>query len=92
MLFCSILGGLVGLGYLLFDPIVKHIVLNKLILRNSSDFAEIWENPPITPHLKVITNRQTSKTFCLISRFCFRFTFTTSQTLKLCSKARPSRS
>lgn len=47
------LGGLVGLGYLLFDPIVKHIILQKLVLRNNSEFAQIWEEPPITPHLKV---------------------------------------
>ena len=49
----AILGGLVGVSYLAFDPVVKHIILNKLVLRNSSDFAEIWERPPITPHLKV---------------------------------------
>ncbi len=46
--------GLVGLSYLFFDPLVKHIVLKRLVLRNHSEFAEIWSNPPITPHLKVI--------------------------------------
>jgi hypothetical protein len=53
LLFCSVLCGLVGLSYLMFDPVLKHIILNRLVLRNSSDMAGIWENPPITPHLKV---------------------------------------
>lgn len=53
LLLLAMLGGLVGLAYLLFDPLVKHVILSKLVLRNSSDFAEIWEEPPITPHLKV---------------------------------------
>ena len=44
---------LLGLSYLLFDPLVKHVVLNRLVLRNQSEFADIWANPPITPHLKV---------------------------------------
>ena len=47
------LASLIGAIYLMFDPIVQHIVLNRLVLRNHSDFAQIWENPPITPHLKV---------------------------------------
>ena len=50
---CSILWAILGLCYLLFDPIVKHVVLNKLVLRNDSDFAAIWKNPPIKPHFKV---------------------------------------
>lgn len=53
LLFCAILSALIGLGYILFDPIVKHIVLRRLVLRDNSEFAQIWENPPITPHLKV---------------------------------------
>ena len=53
LLFCSLLGGLIGLSYLLFDPVVKHIILNKLILRNNSEIADFWKDPPITPHFNV---------------------------------------
>jgi len=42
-----------GICYLLFNPLVRHITLKQLVLRNNSEFAKIWENPPITPHLKV---------------------------------------
>lgn len=51
--FCSIFGAFVGLAYLLFDPIVKHLVLKRLVLSNDSEFAHIWQNPPITPHSKM---------------------------------------
>eukprot|EP00096_Caligus_rogercresseyi_P010603 TRINITY_DN3930_c0_g1_i1.p1 TRINITY_DN3930_c0_g1~~TRINITY_DN3930_c0_g1_i1.p1 ORF type:complete len:633 (-),score=188.22 TRINITY_DN3930_c0_g1_i1:556-2454(-) len=51
--FCATFGALVGLGYLLFDPLVKHVVLKRLILSNNSETSELWENPPITPHFKV---------------------------------------
>lgn len=50
---CSILMALMGISYLLFDPIVKYVILNRLVLRNDTDFAELWRNPPITPHFKV---------------------------------------
>merc|ERR1711971_1350843 len=50
---CSILVALIGLIYLLFDPIVKYVILGRLVLRNESDFAELWKKPPITPHFKV---------------------------------------
>jgi len=50
---CSIMIALLGLSYLLFDPLVKHMVLSKLVLRNNSGFAELWKNPPIKPHFKV---------------------------------------
>ena len=53
---------LLGLSYLLFDPLVKYVVLNRLVLKKESDFAELWKNPPITPHFKVyffnLTNPQ----------------------------------
>ena len=49
------MAALFGLAYILFDPIVKHIILQKLVLRNNSDFAQIWQKPDITPHLKVHT-------------------------------------
>nr|XP_040570239.1 lysosome membrane protein 2-like isoform X2 [Lepeophtheirus salmonis] len=51
--FCATFGALVGLCYLVFDPLVKHVVLKRLILSNNSETSEIWENPPITPHFKV---------------------------------------
>lgn len=53
LLLCSVLGGLMGLCYLLFDPVVKHVILNKLILTNNSEIADFWQAPPITPHLKI---------------------------------------
>ena len=53
LLVCAVFTCFIGLCYLLFDPIVKQLVLRRLVLRNNSEFAEIWENPPITPHLKV---------------------------------------
>jgi len=53
LLFVSVLGGLLGTVYLLFDPIVKHVLLSNLVLTNDTQFAEIWRNPPIAPHLKV---------------------------------------
>ena len=62
LLFLSILGGLVGMVYLLFDPIVKHVILKNLILTNDTQFAEIWKNPPIAPHLKV-RDHQTEKKY-----------------------------
>ncbi len=48
--------------YLLFDPIVKHVILKNLILTNDTQFAEIWKNPPIAPHLKV-RDHQTEKKY-----------------------------
>lgn len=48
-----VLLGLVGLTYLAFDPIVRTIILNKLVLTNTSETFFLWENPPIIPHLKV---------------------------------------
>ena len=43
----------VGALYLLFDPIIQHVILGRLVLRNDTEFAEIWAEPPITPHLKL---------------------------------------
>jgi len=43
----------VGSIYLLFDPIIQRVILNRLVLRNDTEFAAIWANPPITPHLKL---------------------------------------
>ena len=53
LLVSALLACFFGVCYLFFDPLVKHIVLRRLVLRNNSEFAQIWENPPITPHLKV---------------------------------------
>jgi hypothetical protein len=49
-----VLSAILGLGFLIFDPVVKHLVLRRLILTNNSEIAYLWENPPITPHLKVV--------------------------------------
>lgn len=53
LLISCVLSGLVGLSYLFFDPIVRSIILSKLTLRNTSETFYIWEDPPISPHLKV---------------------------------------
>jgi len=53
LLLMCVLSGAVGLLYLIFDPLVRSIVLNKLTLSRSSDTFYIWEDPPISPHLKV---------------------------------------
>lgn len=53
LLISCVLSGLVGLSYLFFDPIVRSVILSKLTLRNTSDTFYIWEDPPISPHLKV---------------------------------------
>jgi len=42
-----------GLTYLAFDPIVRTVILNKLVLTNTSQTFFLWESPPIIPHLKV---------------------------------------
>jgi hypothetical protein len=57
---------LIGLSYLLFDPIVKYVILGRLVLRNESDFAELWKKPPITPHFKVNSFSNFSKLIFLI--------------------------
>ena len=56
LLVLCILSGLVGVAYLGFDPLVRSLVLKKLVLSNTSDTFHIWEDPPISPHLKVRVN------------------------------------
>jgi len=53
LLISCIFSGLVGLAYLGFDPLVRSLILKKLVLSNTSDTFHIWEDPPISPHLKV---------------------------------------
>lgn len=53
LLVLCILSGLMGVAYLGFDPLVRSIVLKRLVLSNTSDTFHIWEDPPISPHLKV---------------------------------------
>ena len=53
LLISCILSGLVGIAYLGFDPLVRSLILKKLVLSNTSDTFHIWEDPPINPHLKV---------------------------------------
>jgi hypothetical protein len=53
LLVSCILSGLVGLAYLVFDPLVRSLILKKLVLSPTSDNFKMWEDPPISPHLKV---------------------------------------
>lgn len=53
LLCLCLMSGIVGLSYLLFDPVVRSIVLSKLTLSRTSETFYIWEDPPISPHLKV---------------------------------------
>jgi len=53
LLVSCVLSGLAGIVYLGFDPLVRSIILKKLVLSNTSDTFHIWEDPPINPHLKV---------------------------------------
>jgi len=53
LLVLCVLSGLVGIAYLGFDPLVRSLILKKLVLSNTSDTFHIWEDPPISPHLKV---------------------------------------
>jgi len=52
LIFC-VISGLVGVAYLLFDPLVRALILNKLVLTPATEEFLLWENPPISPHLKV---------------------------------------
>lgn len=53
LLCLCVLSGIVGLSYLLFDPVVRSVVLSKLAMSRTSETFYIWEDPPISPHLKV---------------------------------------
>jgi len=53
LLISCIFSGLVGLAYLAFDPLVRSLILKKLVLSPTSDNFKMWEDPPISPHLKV---------------------------------------
>jgi len=48
-----IFSGILGVAYLGFDPLVRSLVLKKLVLSNSSETFHIWEDPGISPHFKV---------------------------------------
>ena len=41
------------MAYLGFDPLVRSLVLKRLVLSNTSETFHIWEDPPISPHFKV---------------------------------------
>ena len=41
------------MAYLGFDPLVRSLVLKRLVLSNTSETFDIWEDPPISPHFKV---------------------------------------
>ena len=55
LLVLCILSGIVGVAYLGFNPLVRSLVLKRLVLSNTSDTFHIWEDPPISPHFKVST-------------------------------------
>merc|ERR1712061_685498 len=42
-----------GLAYLAFDPLVRSLILKKMVLSTTSENFKMWEDPPINPHLKV---------------------------------------
>jgi len=48
-----IFSGILGVAYLGFDPLVRSLVLKRLVLSNSSETFHIWEDPGISPHFKV---------------------------------------
>jgi len=48
-----IFSGILGVAYLGFDPLVRSLVLKRLVLSNTSQTFHIWENPGISPHFKV---------------------------------------
>ena len=48
-----IFSGILGVAYLGFDPLVRSLVLQRLVLSNNSEAWHIWEDPPVSPHLKV---------------------------------------
>jgi len=48
-----IFSGILGVAYLGFDPLVRSLVLKRLVLSNTSETFHIWEDPPISPHFKV---------------------------------------
>ena len=54
------------MAYLLLDPIIKHVVLTKLVLRDNSDFADLWSTPPVTPHIKASRESSCSRQNSLI--------------------------
>ena len=63
------------MAYLGIDPLVRSLVLKKLVLSNTSDSFHIWEDPPISPHFRVskeITFKQITQFF---SFFVFQIYF-----------------
>ena len=53
ILVLCIFSGIIGVAYLGFDPLVRSLVLKRLVLSNTSETFEFWEDPPISPHFKV---------------------------------------
>ena len=53
LLVLCIFSGIIGVAYLGFDPLVRSLVLKKLVLSNTSETFQIWEDPPISPHFRV---------------------------------------
>jgi len=53
LLVTCLLSGIFGLAYLAFDPVVRSLILKKMVLSTTSENFKMWEDPPIQPHLKV---------------------------------------
>jgi len=53
LLVLCIFSGIIGVAYLGFDPLVRSLVLKKLVLSNTSETFQIWEDPPISPHFRI---------------------------------------
>jgi len=53
LLLLCVLCGLLGGFYLLFEPLVRTIILKQLVLSPDSETYALWKAPPISPHLKV---------------------------------------
>ena len=50
---CFFLSAIMGLGYVAFDPMVRTIILKNLVMSNTSENFQLWEDPPIDPYFKV---------------------------------------
>ena len=86
LLVSCIFSGIVGLAYLAFDPLVRSLILKKMVLSTSSENFKMWEDPPINPHLKVeyiiksFNNNNIFGIFGLSHTFLLSFPFINSVT------------
>ena len=69
LLVSCIFSGIVGLAYLIFDPLVRSLILKKMVLSTTSENFKMWEDPPINPHLKVLLNDCQKNSSCASKYF-----------------------